>query len=58
MFWDCPEVSEFWRQVSSTLKDILEMEISCCPRLLLLNDDSSYSLFISEKVTILCNYCC
>jgi len=28
------------------LKDILELEISCCPKLLLLNDDS---LFNSEK---------
>lgn len=44
MFWDCPEVKNF----PSTLKDILETDI-CCPKLLLLNDDSSYSFSSSQK---------
>ncbi len=32
-----------------TLKDILEVDISCCPKLLLLNEVSSFSFSVSQK---------
>ena len=53
-FWDCPEVNEFWRRVTTTLKDILELEISCGLRLLLLSNDSSYTLSLTQKKLFFC----
>ncbi len=53
MFWDCPKVNHFWKQVSKTLKDILEVDISCCPKFLLLNGLIFQFLSVSEFFFIL-----
>lgn len=39
MYWECPEVDQFWNVVSFTLYNLLH--IQCCRRLLNLNDTSS-----------------
>lgn len=54
MFWDCPEVNKFWRRVSTTLKDILDLEIACCPRLSLLTDDSLCAFSLTQNKLFFC----
>ena len=52
MYWECPDVASFWRLVSSTLSDLLEVDIPCSPKILLLNDTSSLNL-PSTRIRIL-----
>lgn len=54
MFCDCPEVNKFWRQVSTILKDILDLKVACCPRLLLLTDDSLCTFSLTQKKLFFC----
>lgn len=52
MYWECPSVSAFWRLISSTLSDMLEINIPCSPTLLLLNDDSTFDFSLQQKRTL------
>lgn len=49
MYWDCPDVSAFWRQISITLSDMLGVDIPLSPSLLLLNDDSTLELSLQQR---------
>uniref|UniRef100_A0A3Q3AUI9 Reverse transcriptase domain-containing protein n=1 Tax=Kryptolebias marmoratus TaxID=37003 RepID=A0A3Q3AUI9_KRYMA len=49
MYWDCPSVASFWRQISTTLSDLLKFDISLSPSLFLLNDDSTLELSSQQK---------
>lgn len=49
MYWRCHAVSQFWKQISLTLSDILEVRIPLSPILFLLIDDSSLNLSLQQK---------
>lgn len=53
MYWDCPNVSAFWKQISATLSDLLEVTVPLSPSLLLLNDDSSLGLSLQQRRILL-----
>ena len=53
MFWECPAVSSFWKLVSSTLSELLEVDIPCSPEILLLNDTSLLNLSSTRTHTLL-----
>ena len=44
MYWECPAVTSFWKLVSSTMSELLEVDIPCSPGILLLNDTSLLNL--------------
>ena len=49
MYWECPNVFAFWRQICSTLSDMLDVHIPLSPNLLLLNDDSTLELTLQQR---------
>lgn len=48
LLWQCPEVSQFWENVSQTLSVITGGAIPCTPRLRLLDDVSKLNLTINN----------
>ena len=53
MIWQCPEVNRFWKNISSTLSDIIGRAIPHSEHLLLLNDTSSLQLNITDRRLLL-----
>lgn len=49
VYWECPGVVGFWKEISLTLSDILKIKIPVSPALLLLNDDSSLILSLQHR---------
>ena len=49
MMWECPTVKTFWEQIVKYLSKVLQKQIPCCPKLLLLNDDISLNLNIVQR---------
>ena len=49
MMWECSTVQIFWEQIVIYLSKVLQKQIPCCPKLLLLNDDSSLILSTVQR---------
>ena len=44
MMWECPKVQYFWVQVVKFLSDKFQLNIPCCPKYMLLNDNDTLLL--------------
>lgn len=53
MFWECHDVTVFWKAVSSTLSILLDIDIPYLPKVLLLNDTSSLNIFPAQTHILL-----
>ena len=53
MFWECPPVVRFWKEVSGKLADTFSLSLPVCPVVLLLNDLSLLPAPIYKKRIIL-----
>lgn len=49
MYWECPTVTNFWKQVVSSLSDILKLKVPISPNFILLNVDSSLGLSLQKR---------
>lgn len=53
MFWECPPVMAFWRQVARSLSVLLGILVPCSPGILILNDFSQVKLKVVRRRTLL-----
>ncbi len=53
MFQQCPSVLLFWQKVSRSISNVTGKAVPCCPRVLLINDDSQLNFSHKEKVVYL-----
>lgn len=44
MYWECPDVYAFWRQISIALSNMLQINIPLSPSVRLRNDESTIKL--------------
>ena len=52
MFWECPTVLTFWKQITTKISNIVEVQIPCLPNVVLLNDDCALELNRHKRLIV------
>lgn len=53
LFWECPPVVDFWRQVAGSLTGLFGVPVPCSPGVLIFNGFSQFKLKMAKKPTVL-----